>query len=73
MNKQNEILKKALKQKVFLENTFEEIAIKHEPGENEWNARAPGVQEWAVEQDSVLVMETINEAKEISEEQYENY
>lgn len=73
MNKQNELLKKALKEKIFLENTFEEIALKHEPGENEWNARAPGGPEWAVEQDSTLVMETINEAKEISEDDYENY
>lgn len=73
MNKQNEILEKALKQKIFLENSFEEIALKHEPGADEWYARGPGGPEYPVGQDSVLVMEAINEAKEISEESYENY
>jgi hypothetical protein len=74
MDKHNEILHKFGKEYVFLENSFEGIVVKSLPGIKEtWFARSQGGVEYKIASSSQVVMEAINEAKEITEEMYINY
>lgn len=74
MDKHINILNKLGREVVFLENSFEGIVVKSVPGIKEtWFARFSGGVEYKIDSSSQVVMEAINEAKEINEVMYLNY
>jgi len=66
------IMKRIGIKNVFLENTFEGIAIKSEPG-NKWTAKKSGGLEYPLAGSADLVGDTLREANEITEAAYSNY
>lgn len=74
MKKNNELMERIFKEPVFLENHFEEMAIRIPPGKEAPNwGKFPGLPEFQVEPGAAVVLDAIREAKEISETDYENY
>ena len=74
MGKQNKIIEKLGTEKVFLENSFEEIAVKSLPGMGKnWFAKSKGGKEYEINSESQVVNDAINEASEMTEQAYETY
>jgi len=72
MSKHNEILKRSITEPVYLLNTFENIAMRTEPG-NKYFAKPKGLDEYEVKSSTDIVMETMFEANEITKAQYDKY
>jgi len=60
-------------QPVYLLNEFHSTVIKCVPGTTYYKAKHRGGQEYDIERSKELVCETIEEAVEISKEEYEAY
>jgi hypothetical protein len=74
MTKYQDIIKRLPKEEIFLENTFEGIAIRSVPGKtSEFYAKFKGKAEYRIDHQSQVVAEALLEAKEISREKYINY
>lgn len=70
----NKIIKKLRSgQPVFLLNDFYGRAIKAIPGNTEYLARQSGGNEYKIDSGTDLVIETMSEAVEITEQEYRKY
>jgi hypothetical protein len=72
--KMDKLREKMATQTVYLENTFEEIAIKRNKGADaKFFAKPKGGKEYPIVRSSQVVAEAILEGSEITELQYINY
>jgi len=60
-------------QTVYLKNDFYDRVIKAIPGAKEYRAKARGGSEYTINSRTDLVIETMDEAVEITEQEYRNY
>ena len=72
MKEYENIMKRLGTENVYLENSFEKIALRSEPG-NKWFAKTPGALEYELAGSTDLVSDTLREANEITEAQYQAY
>lgn len=73
-NNQKEFMDQIFQEPIFLENTFEEMAIRIPPGENVPNfGKFKGLPEFEVAKGAEVLLDAIREGKELTEIQYENY
>lgn len=74
MHKHNSILQRLLKEPIFVEYPIIGVAIKsNSMCAPEYYIKFKGGKEYKIEQSSLIMAKAINEAKEITREQYENY
>ena len=74
MNNYNRIIQKLHTETVYLLNSFEGVVMKLLPGENApIFAKFPGRQEYRISHNANLFADTLREANEITQEQYEKY
>jgi hypothetical protein len=68
------MIEKMSTEMVYLENAFEDMVFRREPGgEEKWFAKKMGGKEYEIRYNSNLVADTKREYKEITKEQYDKY
>ena len=74
MSTHRDILPKLRKQVVYLENTLEKIVVRFTPPPDaKVFAKAKGKQEFETTQSTEFITDTLLEAKEITQEQYNKF
>jgi hypothetical protein len=67
------ILNKIGKQTVYLLNDFRDVVVKIMPRNENWHVKAKDCTEWDVHYSTDIANETLLEAKEITEKEYNEY
>ena len=68
-----ELIKKIGNEVVYIENTWEDIAIKILPDHGGYLAKFKGGKEYKIESSSQVVCDALLESKEITEKEYNEY
>lgn len=70
----NKLREKMANHTVYLENTFEKIAVKRNMGvDGKFHAKPKGEKEYPIDRDSQVVVEALLEGHELTEKEYNEY